>query len=206
MLAYGVYRISIVESGREAYFFFDYRDTRFRTYSVPVPPPSQGSQMIDVWFIYDGENDEFGFRRFGCPITIDPEDFETISDGDYLTIWEIKTQTVGPYTSGFESHWSNALVGIDDGSDHPKIVWGPYPGEIVGTLKEYWIYASSHNHGQPPGTFTKLAEVEDDVWEYVDNSVTIGTGYNDKTYYVKAMYEDGQKEEQTTSATNSVTY
>ncbi len=199
-LAYGVYRISIVENGRDAYFFLDYRDTRFRTYDI-----TQGSG-IDVWFIYDGENDQFGYRRYSCPITIDPEDFIDITDGDYLPIWEIKEQSGGPYTSGFESHWSNALVGIDDGDNHPKIVWGPYPGELAGTLKEYWVYAASHNHGQPPVTFNKIAEVEDDVWEYVDNTVEIGTGYNDKTYYVKAMYEDAQREEKTTSATNSITY
>ncbi len=135
ILAYGLYKISVIGGSRKGFFYLDYRDANFRTYSVPI-----GSD-IDVWFIYDGIEDRFGFRRYNCGITNNPELFINIENGQILRIWDIKEQNslFSPNNQLFPAFWSNALVLVSDKFNHPKIAWGPYQ-EIAMSVQNYRIY------------------------------------------------------------------
>jgi hypothetical protein len=132
ILSYGIYKISISESGRDAYFYLDYRDTKYRDY------PLNDCHPIDIFFIYDGINDKFGYLCKGPDITSDPALFNDIAIGEYLTIWEIKEQSLSlsPATSDFEDYWENCLAAIKDGN-HPRLVWGPLPGFSNNYYKIY---------------------------------------------------------------------
>jgi len=204
ILSYGIYKLSISEGGRNAYFYLDYRDTRYRTYTV------QTGSAIDVWFIYDGWYDQFGFRRYNCPITINPIYFNDIENGEYLTIWDIKEQSpnLSPATEDFEDYWENCLVIIPSIDNHPKLIWGPYPNNppLQGNIIGYKIYRSDPPHipGYPPGDFSLLATVNLNEFKYTDNSVTMGSDYRARSYYVKCVYDDPWEGTSQTSPTNTV--
>jgi hypothetical protein len=191
-LAYGVYKISISESERNANFYLDYRDTRFRTYDI-----TQGSG-IDVWFIYDGANDKFGYRRYDCPVTVDPEDFIEITNAEYLPIWEIKEQSssLSPATSDFEDYWENCLILFPSVSNNPRLVWGPYPESVP--LSGYQIYRKVGSGLN----FIMIHFNNENQFVYIDTdySITEPIGVQ-LQYYIRAAWE----EEGVSDPTNTVT-
>jgi hypothetical protein len=79
----------------------------------------------------------------------------------------------------------------NNGNNKARIVWGPYPDpeSLPGTITGYAIYRSANHPPGQPGSFSYLATVNADVFQYIDNSATIGNDLNANSYYVKAVYE-----------------
>jgi hypothetical protein len=162
-------------------------------YYYPFNPPF----TIDIWIKYNNEEERFEYK-------ID-SDYYPITNGQLLKIWEMKDKPQS--TALFPDYWVSALAAINDGNDHPKLVWGPYPypENLAGNIIGYRVYRSAnHPPGQPSG-FSLLATINDpDVFVYTDNSATIGNDYNANSYYVKAIYSPDLRSIYETSATNIV--
>jgi len=180
IFAIGLYKLSAFEGGIEqAYFFIDWRT-------------SDGSIYGDLNFKYDVGNNNF--RNWANTQTI---------NFDYKTLWDLTN--VSLETSGFEDYWDNCLALTNESNYHPRLVFGPYPTTVQGTITGYNLYRSaSHIPGQQPSNFTLLTALGLDEFYYVDNTVTIGTDYNAKSYYVKCVYEDPWESINETGPTNIV--
>ena len=111
VFAIGLYKISAFENGVEqAYFYMDWR-TSYNVHSV------------DVSFYYDIGNNHF--RNFE----------NTIIDHSLQTLWDLTSNLLE--TSGLEDYWDNCLAVFNNGDDHPKFAWGPYPGFSNNYYKIY---------------------------------------------------------------------
>lgn len=189
--AYGLYKLTI--SGSNKYFYLDYRDYRVGYYQPPI-----NGHEIDLWIKYVYSEDKFQFSSHDGWI-----DYIDISNGQLLNIWDIK-QKGNQQTNLFPDYWENCLAFINDGNDHPKLVWGPYSEYIAGAITGYKLYYANHVQGIPPTNFTQLAILESDEYSYIDNSITIGSGINSRSYYVKCVYEDQTERINETGPTNTV--
>lgn len=189
VLSLGLYKVSIWEGqNQRAWFFINHRTGDF-------PPHTPTWVDPDLVLEYDVTNKEFDFTY---------PDLGTVVNGTYYAHWDLKEELY-QITSNLEDYWDNCLVAIPDADNHPRFVWGQYPDYLQGTITGYKLYRSaSHIPGQPPSNFTVLATLDDDEFDYVDNTVTIGTDYNAKSYYIKCVYEYPQENVLETEATNTV--
>ncbi|MBV6420148.1 MAG: hypothetical protein DAHOPDDO_01376 [Ignavibacteriaceae bacterium] len=178
--AIGLYKISAIENGSEqAYFFVDWRT-------------SDWNSSLDIYFKYDVGNNNF--RNWGNTETI---------NYSYQTLWDLTDNNL--ITAGLGDYWDNCLAVTNDANYHPRLVFGPYPYTLQGTITGYKLYRSaSHIPGQHPSNFTLLETLEPDEYYYVDNTVIIGNDYNAKSYYVKCVYEDPWESTGETGPTNTV--
>jgi hypothetical protein len=90
------------------------------------------------------------------------------------------------------------------GQYNPRLVWGPYQDTPIGSILGYRIYKASNHSPGNPGTFTEYTVVDDEIFEYVDVSETMGQYYTANSYYVVLAYEDPWDTPQETSPTNTV--
>jgi len=178
--AIGLYKIvANVGGGITAYFFMDWRTSDWRS-------------SLDVYFNYDVANHRF--RNWANTETL---------DYSYQTVWDLTDNILE--TDGLEDYWDNCLVVTNDANNHPRLVFGPYPENLTGTIKGYKIYRSAtHTAGQKPSNFTLIETLDADEFYYIDNSVTIGNDYNAKSYYVTCAYEDPWESTGETEPTNTV--
>lgn len=178
--AMGLYKVIASEGGViKAYFFMDWRTSGW-------------SSSLDVYFKYDVGNHRF--RNWANTETI---------DFSYQTLWEFTTNSLE--TDLFEDYWDNCLVVTNDANNHPRLIFGPYPESITGTITGYKLYRSAtHTAGQEPNNFTVIATLDPDEFFYIDNTVTIGNDYNAKSYYVTCVYEDPWESTGETNPTNTV--
>jgi hypothetical protein len=186
----GLYKVSNSKQA-DKYFYLDARDGAY----------ASGSYNPDFRIYFD--NNSGVYKWFNS--NVNPSEWTTIYNGDLISVWQIKNQS--PNTSGLQNYWSNVLVSVNDGDDHPKLIWGPYPnpGGLLGTITGHKVYRSANHPPGQPGSFSLLNTINDpDIYEYVDNSATIGNDYNANSYYVKTIYEDAQESSGETSATNTV--
>lgn len=108
-------------------------------------------------------------------------------------------------TTGLENYWDNCLAVTNDANYHPRLIYGPYPNSLQGTITGYKLYRSaSHIPGQEPNNFTLLQTLDADEFYYVDNTITIGNDYYAKSYYIKCVYEDPWESIGETDPTNTV--
>jgi hypothetical protein len=175
-----LYKISAIESGVEkAFIYVDWRTSNWNS-------------SLDVNFKYDE-----GTKNFRDHST------NEVIDYSYQTLWDLTDNNL--VTSGLEDYWDNCLAVTSDDDNHPRLVFGPYPGTLQGTLTGYKIYRSaSHIPGQQPSNFTVLETLDSDEYIYVDNGVTIGNDNNAKSYYVTCVYEDPWESISETDPTNTV--
>lgn len=194
---YGIYKLII--SGSNKYFYLDYRDYRIGYYEN-YSPPSYGHR-IDLWIKYKYDNNSLYYSSTGSEL-----DFHNITNGELLNFWDIK-QKGDQQISLFPDYWENCLAATNNGSNHPRLVWGPhyhYP-PISGTITGYSIYRSAaHISGQPPYNFSLLTTVPPDAYKYVDYSITMGNDYRARSYYVTCKYEDPWDRLIETDPTNTV--
>ncbi|MCZ7608796.1 MAG: T9SS type A sorting domain-containing protein [Ignavibacterium sp.] len=103
--AIGLYKVSAIESGVEkACFYMDWRTS------------TEGwTESVDVYFKYDYSNKHF--RNAANT---------QIIDHSYQTLWYLTSNILE--TSALEDYWDNCLAVFNNGNDHPKFAWGPYPG------------------------------------------------------------------------------
>lgn len=114
IFAAGLYKVSAIESGVEkACFYMDWRTS------------TEGwTESVDVYFKYDYSNKHF--RN-----TANTQ----IIDHSYQTLWNLTSNLLE--TSGLEDYWDNCLAVFNNGDDHPKFAWGPYPGFSNNYYKIY---------------------------------------------------------------------
>lgn len=104
----------------------------------------------------------------------------TVSTGEILNVWEIRNNGTPPTTSTFENYWDNALVMTNNGSNRPRIVWGPYPDSFV---LFYLIYRDESGFGN----FTHIDNLDNSTFSYTDNSVVMSEPGQVIYYKVKAF-------------------
>jgi len=185
---YGLYKMSTNASN--SYFYIDYRDAR-----IPYSNTPHQGHAVDLWFKYEFNNNSFYYSNSGYFGIFTP-----ISNGEYLRFWEIKeTIPSTPSTAELPDYWENSLVVFNDGNDHPRLVWGPYPYEIG--IYKYRIYREY-------GGWHLLASVAADEYTFVDETVFInppgGIAGTDVYYYVKGVYTENPPDPIETTPTNTV--
>lgn len=149
---YGLYKISTTASS--ASFYIDYRDDRLK----PYPGGLVYGHGVDIWILYDHLLQQF-FYYLGYPDV----PYNAISNNSVLRFWDLK-QMGDPTTMEFPSFWENSLILINNGNNHPRLLWATYPSEdIILNYKIYRKYGGS--------AWTYLASTTD--LEYVDNSILI---------------------------------
>ncbi len=124
--AYGLYKIYTNHSSE--HFFLDFRDDRYGYY-LYYQPPSYGHD-IDLWIKYDAS-----IRKFYCASRTDYP-FQVINNGQVIGIWEIKQKGI-PSTNQFPNFWQNCLSVVNDGNNHPRLVWGINPDYSNNYYKIY---------------------------------------------------------------------
>lgn len=185
-------------------------------YKITLTLPEQGP--IDEYYYLDGRDSDWGSNAYNPDLytvfLIEDEEYEIfnwphipaniieIEGGEIIRVWDVKDQP--PNTSELNNYWPNALVSIDDENDHPRIAWGPYPDVIHGTIIGYKIYRCAHHRVGQPGTFSLFATVDEDVYEYIDTTATVGTDVYANSYYIKCFYTNQWEDIFETSATNTV--
>lgn len=179
---FGLYKMSTNDS--QANFYIDYRDSRYAENYIPYG-------TCDIWIKYnDAENKFYYSKKTSLGFT-------PITNGSYLSIWEILNQGT-PSTTGFEDHWANALGLIRNGS-YPRIVWGPYS---LGTPSSYKVYRCVTSG--TPINFVLKATVSSSIFEWTDYEYTVSPSQPLKAYYyVKALYS-GSLSEPTNSVNTGV--
>jgi len=124
-IAYGFYKVS--NSHNNDYFYIDLRDCKYAGGST--------SPCVyynpDFFIRFEDDDDLFKWRRGG--------NWQLISTGEVLKVWDIANNGTPPTTSTFENFWSNALVLVNNGNDHPLLVWGPYPDDGF-SVQYYRVY------------------------------------------------------------------
>jgi len=188
VIGYGLYKMT-TDDNPGVYFYYNTRDCHYAyacgSYPIGYNP--------DGFFKYHANTNKFEYKVRG------EIEYTDIANGKLINAWDMLNYGNLPSTNGFEDFWDNALVMTNNGSDHPRIVWGPYPVDLG--ISEYRIY---RKYGSSP--WDTLAEVDDDVYEYIDETVTItppgGQSGTDVYYYVKGVYFE--EEEKETPATNTV--
>lgn len=173
IFAAGLYKISAFENGVEkAYFFMDWRTS------------TEGwNWSLDVTFKYDYTNKHFKNAANS-----------QIIDYSYQTLWDLTTNYLE--TINLEDYWSNSLALINNGSNNPKLVWGPYPSESFD-VTNYEIWRGLSPDGtNPPSTYSLLGNVGYSVFQYTDNQLTIG-GSSKYFYKVRAKNDNLEYSEYT---------
>jgi hypothetical protein len=198
----GFYRVNILENSQlKTYAFFDWRDVGFTADQI-----CHDCNRRDMTIRYNASTEELWFwAEGGYDINISNQNPDKeLSDGDLITWadWQCDERD-------FSIFWSNGLVAIpkynsSTGQYNPRLVWGPYPDTPIGSILGYRIYKASNHFPGNPGTFTEFTVVDDDVFEYVDVSETMGQYYTANSYYIVLAYEDPWDTPQETSPTNTV--
>jgi hypothetical protein len=195
---YGLYKFSV--DGGSAYFFIDYRDDN---YGRNIYSNCPGNDCNDIWIKYESDPlDKFYYVRYDPDSEpgIDPKNsaWIPISNGQLLYYYKIKLQQ-SPSTDEFPDYWENCLAVINDGNNHPKLVWGPYPTDIG--IYEYRIYRQY-------GGWHHFATVNSDQYMFVDTTVYInppgGAAGANVYYYVKGVYTEAPPNPIETNPTNTV--
>lgn len=156
--AVGLYKISAVENGVEqAYLYCDWRTSDWRA-------------SLDVTFNYDVTNKHF--KNYANT---------QIIDHSYQTLWDLTPNQLE--TSGLEAYWNNCLALFNNGSNHPRLVWGPHP---TFSATNYRIYRAVSNYPVNPLTlnYSLIQTVNSSTFGFIDNAVTILPGYQYAYYYV----------------------
>ena len=171
---YGLYKMWT--SASNACFYFDYRDDRLKPYSPPV-----NGHPIDLWVKYDFDEQKFFLSSNGSIGT-----FTEIENHSILRLWEIKGKwdpinNIYPTTSEFPNFWENSLALINDGNNHPKLVWAPHPNN--NNIQGYRIYKMK-SHSQ----FSLLTTLSKSSLEYTDLEEEFPT-YNPNNPIVNIQYK-----------------
>lgn len=143
------------------------------------------TESVDVYFKYDHTNKHFKNAAN-----------TQIIDHSYQTLWNLTSNLLE--TSGLEDYWDNSLAVFNNGDNHPKFAWGPYPANLG--IYEYRIYRNY-------GGWQLLATVDDDEFTYVDETLSLtqpgGQAGTYVYYYVKGVYTENPPNPILTSASNT---
>ncbi len=172
----GLYKISAIENGVEkACFYMDWRTSTLGWNS-----------SLDVYFKYD-----FGNKHFKNAANTQ------IIDHSYQTLWNLTSNLLE--TTGLEGYWNNCLAVFNNGENHPKLVWGPYPSNSI-SIQAYKVY---RKYGSSP--FAPCTTLSANAFQFTDESVSLsipgGQAGTDVQYKVTAIYNTNNE----TTSTNTIT-
>lgn len=180
----GLYKVSIIKNQQLLkYFYIDYRTSDL------IENFNSGTSLNGDIFLdydkntnklyYDGTQNEFPF---------------------FTTIWDEKYWII-PTTAYFPNYWGKCLSLINDGYNHPKLIWGPHPSF---TTTHFYIYRAIEEIPVDPKhiTFSLWAITNASTYELTSYDFVIEV---DPThcafYYVKAYNSSNST---LSSATNGV--
>jgi hypothetical protein len=150
--ALGFYKVS--NDDNSEYFYIDCRVDKFGDVDPPYSNP-------DFWVYLDASTDVYKYDDNPTPT------WNPISNGDIVRIWDVH-DVDPPSSNSLEDFWENALVLVNDGNDHPRLVWGPYPDEYF-SVQYYRVYKKKGSSNfQIIDTTTEL--------DWIDTEETIITG------------------------------
>jgi hypothetical protein len=136
------------------YFYLDARDSDYG--SIVTPP--------DFYVYFNGILGKYAYSKEPPP---NPGNHWTlINQGELVKVSRIFNRT--PKTSGLPNFWSNALVLVNNGQNHPRLIWGVYPNDNF-VLLYYKVYKLNYE-----GVFEVYATTTNT--EFVDYNETIVTG------------------------------
>lgn len=116
--AHGIYKLTYKnENDTSKYIFIDYRD-------------AISSYSPNIYIRYNSDLQKFAIFKNN---TFYGNELE---NGSILRIWDLNNSGVS-YTTGLNSYWANALVSFFDNSNHPVLIWGPYPNTNYYRLFRY---------------------------------------------------------------------
>ena len=181
---FGLYKLSVMNK----YIYLDWRDIRYGSYNYC------NGHCADIYVKYDGLDGNLYVKNKADFIWGPP-----ISNGNYLSIWELKNQGV-PLTGDAPNYWQNCLVVIPSQTgNHPRLVWGPYPSSSIA-VEAYKVYRKIGSSSFAPCTTLSAS-----TYQFTDESVYLsipgGQAGTDVQYKVTAIYSTNNE----TSSTNTVT-
>ena len=143
--------------------------------------------MIDLWIKYEYSSDKFFYSSVNST-----SNFVEIQNAQVLNFWEIK-QKGNPSSDQFPNFWQNCLSVVNDGSNHPRLVWGAYPADGISfNVTGYNIYRTIRTFRDPPyGQFQKIASVSSSTFSFIDLDYSIGSGWYG---FYKVTAKDGTVE------------
>ncbi len=175
----GLYKITAKVNGVEkAHFFIDYRTS-------DLPGAITGSCQIDYALDFNVGAGKFYY-------TNTQNEFS-----GYHAFWDLRP-CVELTTNGLEDYWDNCLAVFNNGDDHPKFAWGPYPVNLG--IYEYRIYRNYSG-------WELLATVDEDEFTFVDEvfiNPPGGQAGTDVYYYIKGAYIENPPNPIETPASNTV--
>ena len=158
----GVYKVTNSKQ-TDKYFYLDSRDSDFGT----------AAYNPDFYIYFDNS---FGAYRYRS-------NNEAIPQGEVVRVWDIHEES--PNTSGLQNYWINVLVAVKSGSNHPLVVWGPYPTDeylTEVTYFEIWRKIGSLN-------WNYLGYVNGSTYLYEDEELVVAGQQSGTTvlYKVRAV-------------------
>jgi len=178
---YGLYRFYTSLTNKYSFFYLDIRDNNYsQNYT-------KGTTDFNIDYTYS--TDRFRYKRSGE----DSPDWEDITSGSLVTIWDIFESTAAIKTSDFPStYWQNCLgIGKLFGWD-PYLIWSRHPS--FSSVDDYYIYVGTPSNGIAPAdnTYDQLTSTNSTIYNYVDDDVPSSIDFPEyadpyiRLYYVKA--------------------
>ncbi len=183
---FGLYKLSAMG----CYFYLDWRDTRYGSYTYCT------GHCQDIWIKYDGNTGKLHYANSAnLPVTWS----EPIPNGGYLPIWVLKSQTNNgsPNTDNVPSFWQNCLVLIPSPNNNPHLVWGPYPNSTPINYKIYRHISQVPNPIKP--TYQFISTVSSSTFDFIDYEIMLDQSGSYVFYYVNAILNEWNS-----SASNTV--
>jgi len=172
---FGLYRFSIEPFN--AYFYIDYRDDNFSSYS------NCAGHCQDIWIKYEKSEDQFYYNINGFHLQ-DPNNWVSIENGQLLFVYKIKGQSSFS-TDEFPFFWKNCLAITDFENGNPRLFWSKHP---TFTTTNYKIYRAISSVSNPRTLTYNLIHTtaSEDIFEYTDQDVAQGN--SDYVFYYVAAY------------------
>jgi len=191
IFGYGLYKFS---KDKYNYFYLDYRDDRFGNYSNFGGPYGH---EVDLWIKFNIESPgTFYYSTDG------DEPWISISNGDTLSIWEIK-QMGNPTRDRFQPTTPSDLT-VTLSNNRPLLSWNCSEPSDTATYEVWRKVMGGFRYLQTIEDWTCIHNNQAEDTTYSDHGFTSGSGY--KAYYkIRAVGGDGNLYSPTWSNTVSVT-
>lgn len=172
--ATGFYKVT--NDFNDSYFYMDGRDNQ---YGQNLPPYTNPDFFVHL-------DVDHGLYYYKNSSNDDP--WIEISEFEIVRIWDIH-EFNPPSTNSLPGYWSNVLLLIEGGDDHPRFAWGPHPSFNATNYKVYRALSTTYTHPKFL-TFYLIAITDSTTYEYTDREILIGdpgsTGSHYAYYYIKA--------------------
>jgi hypothetical protein len=183
VFTFGLYKVT-TNINSNFYFYLDYRDQRYCVQG------SDGWKHNDIWITYDGI--KFFINTDGGS-WVNPR---IISQGQVFHCWDIAEEG-NPHTDLFANYWANCLVEVNDGNNHPTLVWGTKPNYSA----TYYNIYRQFGGGNPQIVNTTA----NNIFDWTDLSIDLNNTHLGVTavhYFVKPGNDSGESGSSNTVTVN----